>query len=157
MQSLRFEYLVDRPNDVSLVIDWWYSAWRDRMGSDREQAIEQLRASLGRDRLPIHILATLEGKAVGIAALKLQELIDLYPDKQYWLGSVFVDEYHRGSHIASDLSLKVAELATSRGLPQLYLQTVQLSGGLYRKLGWEPVERFTYKHEATLLMVKHLK
>ena len=153
---MEFEYLADRPQDVSKVIDWWRNEWGSRMGSDIKSLETQLRKSLSKSELPIHIIATIDGNAVGTAALKLQEVAELFPDNHYWLGSVFVVEQHRGNSIASKLSKRIVELAKEKGLPHLYLQTIDLRGGLYAKLGWEPIREFNYKEEQTLLMLKKL-
>jgi len=154
---MQFEYLADHPDLVPQVIAWWHTVWADRMGSDLSALEQQLRASLNKEQLPIHILATQDGEPIGTAALKLQEIAELYPDKQFWLGSVFVQESHRGDRIASEMTMKIVELAQARALPHLYLQTVDLSGGLYASLGWEPVEQFTYRGVETLLMCKNLQ
>lgn len=154
--KLEFDYLYDRPADVPVVIDWWYSIWADRMGGDRQAAVEQLRASLSKTELPLHIIASLDGVPVGSAALKLHEEIHLFPDKKNWLGSVFVAEEFRGEKFASLISLQIVEMARQRNLPHLYLQTVNLQGGLYRKLGWQAVEEFDSKFEKALLMFKTL-
>jgi hypothetical protein len=53
--------------------------------------------------------------------------------------------------------MKVISLAKDRGLPHLYLQTANLNGGLYTSLGWEPVERFFYNNEESLLMLNKFK
>ncbi len=153
---MQFEYLVDRPEDVPKVIAWWRTEWGSRMGSDIESLESQLRESLSKSELPIHVLATIDGEAVGTAALKLQEAAELFPDKQYWLGSVFVDENHRGSGIATELSLKIIDRAKENGLPDLYLQTIDLGGGLYSGLGWRAIHEFNYKDEQTLLMLNKL-
>lgn len=153
---MQFKFLADYPEHVDTVVDWWYTAWADRLGEDRERVCRQLRESLGRQDLPIHILAMSGSTPLGSAALKLQELGDLFPDKQYWLGSVFVDPAYRGDGIASSLTMKIVELAQERRLPHLYLQTVNLSGGLYTKLGWEAQQQFDYRGEATLLMLRQL-
>ncbi len=155
-QELEFEYLADRREAVPLVIDWWRTIWADRMGNDASQAAEQLRSSLSKTQLPIHILATVDGRPVGTAALKAQEIGEVFPDYQYWLGSVFVEEGSRGRHIASRLSLQIEEIAKQMGLPHLYLQTIDLDGGLYADLGWERVEEFTHMNEHALLMLKKL-
>ncbi len=154
--NLEFEYLADHPEQVDRVIAWWHTVWSDRMGP-LDQAARQLAASLNTDSLPIQILATVDGEPVGTAVLKLQELAELFPDKQYWMGSVYVDESHRGASIASRLAERIIELAESRGLPHLYLQTVNASGGLYARLGWEPLQLCNYRGERTLLMVRKLK
>ena len=153
--ALQFEYLVDHPDQVATVICWWQSVWADRMGTT-EQAEAILRDSLSKDELPVHVLAMLDGKPVGSAALKNQELAELYPDCKYWLGSVFVDEAYRGGKIASALSEHIADLARQRHLPHLYLQTLNSSGGLYAKLGWQAIEAFEYRGERSLLMCRQL-
>ena len=113
--QLQFEYLADYPDSVPQVIAWWRSVWGDRMGPDLEKAAAQLRSSLGKVELPIHVLAMLDGKAVGVAALKLQELGDVFPDKQYWLGSVFVDKTFRDDKIASAMTLYTVEIGRASG------------------------------------------
>ncbi|MEX0963261.1 MAG: GNAT family N-acetyltransferase [Pseudohongiellaceae bacterium] len=156
-QTLEFEYLADRPELVPLVIDWWRTIWADRMGEDMELAIEQLRSSLSTTELPIHILALLEGRPVGTAALKSQELGELFPDYHFWLGSVFVEEQSRGRQIASRLSLQIVKMAEQLNLPHLYLQTIEPNGGLYAHLGWDGVREFSHKGEQALLMLKKLQ
>lgn len=154
--KLQFEFLADRPEAVPLVIDWWRGVWADRMGEDIELARQQLRSSLSKTELPIHILATLDGMPVGTAALKHQELADVFPDYHYWLGSVFVPGGMRNAQIASAMSLHIIELARSMALPHLYLQTINLGGGLYSKLGWQPLTEFNYMNEQALLMFRKL-
>lgn len=151
---MQFEYLADHPELVPQVIDWWHSTWADRMGSDFPALRQQLLAALSRDQLPLHILAMDGKKAIGTAALKLQELAELYPERQFWLGSVYVDRAHRGEKTASALSMKIVELAQARGIPHLYLQTIALDGGLYGRLGRKPVEQFSFRGTPTLLMCK---
>lgn len=153
---MQFEYLADHPELVPQVIRWWHTVWADRMGTDVDGLERQLRASLNKDKLPLHILATVDGAAVGTAALKMQELADLYPQRQFWLGSVFVTAGYRGEKMATALTMKIEELAVARSIPHLHLQTVALDGGLYAKLGWEPIEQFSYRGEQTLLMCKSL-
>lgn len=154
--KLEFEYLADRPEDVLLVIDWWLTLWADRMGGDVELVRDQLRRSLSKTDLPIHILATLDGIPVGTAALKQHELPGKFPNYNYWLGSVFVKEGFRDQQIASQMSLHIVEMARWMHLPHLYLQTIDLNGGLYSKLGWEAVTEFTYMDERALLMLRTL-
>ncbi len=154
--TLQFEYLVDRPDDVPLVISWWHSKWADRMGTDIEKATHQLRASLSKDKLPVHILAVENGRMIGTATLKEQEMVEVYPNLKYWLGSVFVAPASRGNGIATALTEQIIRLAQQRHLPQLYLHTENISGGLYAAQGFEPMDRLVYKNTETLLMRRPL-
>lgn len=151
--SLSYQFLYDRPDETKTVINWWNTVWSDRLGPDLGAVEAQLAQSLSKTTLPIHLLAYLNEVPVGTAALKHQEMETLYPDCYYWLGSVFVDPHYRGSKVASDLTMQIVSLAKSHDLPHLYLQTADLSGGLYASLGWKPVERFSYNGEETLLML----
>lgn len=151
--SVQFTYLADQPELVPQIIRWWHSVWADRMGSDFDSLERQLTESLSKTDYPIHLVASVEGEPVAVAALKLQELADLFPDKQYWLGSVYVDEAWRGRKLASQITARVIELAREMELPHLYLQTQNVSGGLYAELGWRPVKQFSDQGEQTLLMV----
>lgn len=155
--SLSYQFLYDRPNETRTVINWWNTVWSDRLGPDLDGVEQQLVRSLSKTELPVHLLAYLDEVPVGTAALKHQEMESLYPDCYYWLGSVFVDPRYRGSKVASELTMQIVRLAKGRGLPHLYLQTANLSGGLYASLGWKPVERFFYNDEETLLMLNTFK
>lgn len=151
--SLSYKFLYDRPNETRTVINWWNTVWSDRLGSDLDRVEQQLAQSLSKTELPVHLLAYLDDIPVGTAAIKYQEMEALYPNCYYWLGSVFVDSHYRGLKVASELTMQIVRLAKGRGLPHLYLQTANLSGGLYASLGWKPVERFFYNGEETLLML----
>lgn len=155
--SLRFDFLFHHPQLVPQVIRWWHSVWADRMGDDFPALERQLRESLTTTGLPAHVIAFDKEEPIAVAALKLQELADLFPDRQYWLGSVFVVESQRGRHVASQLTQHIIDLATARGLPHLYLQTQNTSGGLYARLGWNALQKLTVRGEQTLLMIRHLE
>ncbi|MEX0617780.1 MAG: GNAT family N-acetyltransferase [Pseudohongiellaceae bacterium] len=154
--TLRFEYLADRPEDVPEVINWWYTVWADRMDGSIDSLVARLRSSLSSKSLPVNIVATLDGRMVGTAALKAHEMQDVFPGLRYWLGSVYVAPEYRGNGIATAMTSRIVELAGERNLPQLHLQTENIDGGLYARLGWEPLERVVYKGTDTLLMVKTL-
>jgi GNAT superfamily N-acetyltransferase len=154
--KLDFQFLADRPEDVPQVIRWWHSKWADRMGPDIDKLTGQLRAALRRDDLPLDIVAVLDDEMIGTAVLKRHEMKEVYPQRLYWLGSVFVAPEYRGRGVASALASRVVDMARERGLPHLYLQTEHPDGGLYADLGWEPVERLWYKNTDTLLMLKRL-
>lgn len=150
---VQFGYLADQPELVPQIIRWWHTVWTDRMGSDFSSLEQQLADSLSKTEFPIHIIASVDGEPVAVAALKRQELEELFPDKQHWLSSVYVDENWRGRQLGSRIAARAIELAREKGLPHLYLQTQNLSGGLYTKLGWQPIEQLSVRGDPTLLMI----
>ncbi|MBT8148040.1 MAG: GNAT family N-acetyltransferase [Gammaproteobacteria bacterium] len=155
MSDIEFEFLADRPQDVSRIMAWWHTVWEENMG-DIDDFTETFKSNLGKDALPVDIVAVLDDEPIGTATLKEHEMQEVFPDLQYWMGSVFVVPERRGQGIARSLVNKIIELARQRELPQLYLQTVDLTGGLYADLGWEPVDRLQYHGDDTLVMVKYL-
>ena len=153
--NIDFQFLADRPDAVPQITRWWFETWghmRPEMSVDGFAAA--IREHLSRDQLPIRIVANHDNVVVGVAELKLHEMIDLFPEKKFWLGSVFVTPEVRGQGVVSALALKVAEMAKARGIRALHLQTMNLSGGLYAKLGWERVDQVHYKDYEALVMVK---
>ena len=154
--NIKFEYLADRPEDVLKVTTWWYTVWADRMGLDLDTITEQFRGSLSTCKLPLDIVATLDGEMIGTAALKEHEMREVFPDYQFWMGSIFVTPEYRNMGIATLLSNHIVGMSNERWLPQLYLQTTDITGGLYARLGWKPLERLNYKNTDTLIMVKQL-
>lgn len=149
---VKFSYLADHPELVPQVISWWHTVWADRMGSDFDSLEQQLTDSLSKTEYPIHVIASVDAVPVAVAALKRQELVELFPHKQYWLGSVYVDGDYRKRKLGSKITARIVALAQEMGLPHLYLQTQNLGGGLYKGLGWRAVEQFSDWGEETLLM-----
>ena len=156
--NLTFEYLADWPEAIPYVAAWWHSAWGSVCP---EQTVDDLATQIcnlvSRDRPPIQILAVAADKVAGVAVLKMHEMFDLYPDRRYWLGKVFVAPECRGRGIASALAMQIVEIATSHGADILHLQTTKLDGGLYGRLGWERIDQVHYRGYEALVMAKPLK
>ena len=55
-----------------------------------------------RDKTPLTLVAFKDEKPVGIAALKIREM-EIHPQYQHWLGSVYVKENWRKMGIGSTL------------------------------------------------------
>lgn len=156
--NVSFANLADRPEAVPQICRWWFDEWgHQRPGDSVEDLTSRVRGLLSRDQLPIQIVAILEDAVVGVAALKLHEMFDLYPEKRFWLGGLFVPPEFRARGIASALATKIVEIAECRGVKEIHLQTEDLTGGLYARLGWKAVEQVRYKGYDALVMVKQLE
>lgn len=78
--------------------------------------------------------------------------MDIYPEKEHWLGGVYVSQNHRGNKIAEQIIHKVVTVAKNLNVHKLHVQTQHLGGGLYRHLGWRPIEQVNYRGMNVLVM-----
>ena len=141
MEDLKIEYLADRPEAVPLVAGWYFAEWGYlNPKATLERARQKLVASMNRDAIPLTLLAVIDEEVVGAAQLKYREM-PMFPEKEHWLGGVYVTPEYRGHDIAVRLVDAVLEAAQCLGVQTLHIQTERLDGGLYARLGWTPVEQ----------------
>ena len=152
---LDFTFLADRPEFVPEVARWWFNTW-PRPGARLDEMIDRLASNLHRDVIPIQLIALENDHPVGSAVLKHHELHEVYPELKNWLGSVFVVEQARCKGVASALCARAIDRALDLRLPSLHLQTERLDGGLYARLGWEPLHRTCHEGLDRLVMRKQL-
>jgi len=140
-----------------MVAHWLYEEWgRRREGNSYEGTCQRLAAAAAMDGLPMYLLA-IEGEVVvGCAALKVREM-EIYPEREHWLGSVYVTPGWRGHGIASRLVQAVVAASLRLGVSVLTLQTERPDGGLYAKLGWRPVERVWFHGTEVTVMERYLR
>jgi GNAT superfamily N-acetyltransferase len=120
-----------------------------------EKVTEDLHSYLNKEQIPLIVLAVEGDEILGAAQLKYREM-DIYPEKEHWLGGVFVSSEYRGKKIASKIVIKLLSIAESLNVKSLYLQTENLNGGLYSLLGWQPLEQVNYHGVDVLVMEKRL-
>lgn len=157
--------LADQPEAIPQIAKWYSDEWgyisSDNNTNDASRSTHALEAKLtgylNRDKLPLILLAVEkdnDGKKRIIAAaqLRFQEMTT-YPETSHWLGGVYVDKAHRGKSVAQKLINGILALAKIYGVKELYLQTEDHSGGLYKRMGWESVEQVTY-HNIDVLVMK---
>ncbi len=155
-ENLKFEFLADRQDAIPIVARWYFEEWGYNVpGNSVEQTIDRLNKKLNRDKLPLPVLAVEAEKILGVAQLKLHEM-DIYPEREFWLGSLFVEPKFRGKGIGSALANKIVAIAADFGIKELYLQTEAVDGGLYQQLGWDSIETVRYKGVDVTVMVRKI-
>lgn len=156
MKALRFENLADRPDAVPLIAKWYFNQWGYlNPAATMEKVAARLFASMNRDTIPLVMLAVLDDEVIGSAELKYREMT-IYPEKEHWLGGVFVVSEHRGKGVAARLIDAVVNSARVLGVDVLHIQTERLDGGLYHKLGWLRTEQICYRGLDVLVMEREL-
>lgn len=156
--SVETQLFADCPEVIPVAAEWWYDEWGHVTPEiTLEQHIEQIRADVTADRIPVHVAAFVDGQPAGAAILKNHEMQYRYPDWKYWLGNVYVAGAWRGRGVAAALSRRIIEVAEAHGLPALYLQTKQLDGGLYARLGWQPIEVVDHRGRDVCVMIRTIE
>jgi len=154
--NLAIEYLADHPEFIPQIATWYFNAWGHRESNNSAERIAvRLNTKLNRVRVPIPIVAIADGKLLGTAQLKAHEM-EIYPDREFWLGGVYVDVSARNQGIAKQLVHRIEEVARQLGIHELFLQTERLDGGLYAKLGWIRMEQVKYHSVQVFVMRKNL-
>jgi GNAT superfamily N-acetyltransferase len=153
---MELKFLADNENSIPILANWYFDEWGHlRKGNTLAKVAEKLYDYLNTDKIPLIVLAIDDGEILGAIQLKYREM-DIYPEKEHWLGGVYVSENHRGMGIAKNMIRKVISIATEFGVYKLYLQTERLDGGLYRYLGWQPIEQVNYRGVNVLVMEKEI-
>ena len=142
--NMNITSLADCMTYVSEISQLHHAEW-ERM--DRSLTLESrtdaLKAAAGKEGIPSVFVATNGNEFVGSAALVEQDL-DTHKDLGPWLSAVFVKESWRNQGVASLLVERCEAEAKKAGVGKIYLST-EFASGLYKKLGWEFVERCVYR------------
>jgi GNAT superfamily N-acetyltransferase len=153
--SLEFIYLAERPEALLTVASWYFDEWGHfHPGRTIDDTRERLKGTLNIDQIPFILLGLKDEKVVGAAELKYREMADIFPEKEHWLGGVYVAAEHRGNGIGLRLAEEITTRAPEYGVDKLYLQTERLDGGLYSRLGWQPEQEVDNHGIQVLVMVR---
>jgi GNAT superfamily N-acetyltransferase len=148
--------LTDVPQHKPKVIDWYFNAWGKRDPNNTlESYTQKLETFLQDGSIPAHIVICDDVRLIATAHIRKHE-IPSYVDYEDWLGGVYVDSDYRGQGVAKIVVNSVIEKAKALGVEKLYLQTEDLSGGLYAKLGWKKLHQTNSKGCEVIVMVKEL-
>jgi GNAT superfamily N-acetyltransferase len=154
--AVKFACLADRPEALDTIARWYFDEWGHlRPDAGPERIVAKLQGSMNRDRLPLILLAMDDQDVVAAVELKYHEM-DIYPEREHWLGGVYVAAEHRGRGVAARLIGHAVAKAAALGVEILHLQTERRDGGIYARLGWLPVERVNYRGVDVLLMQRDI-
>lgn len=149
--------MVDRQDAIPIIARWYFEEWGKNVpGNSIEQTIDRINGKLDRHKLPLLILAVEDEKILGVAQLKLHEM-DIYSQRTFWLGNLFVSPTYRGKGVGTALANQIAKIAAEDfNVKELHLQTEALNGGLYRQIGWHSIETVRYKGVDVAVMVRKI-
>jgi len=145
--------LLDRsPMFTDTIAHWYYEQWGANQTDTSEIEIrENIEKYWGRTTPPCMIIAKKSETLIGATELKRHEM-SIYPDKEFWIGGVYVCPNHRGQGLATNLVSHAMSLARQARIQYLYLQTPVLDGGIYAKAGFKPQVEVHYNGTHVLVM-----
>lgn len=154
---MKFDFLADHEEALPTIARWYFDQWGYLSAeATLESTIEKLEDYLRRDRIPFMLVGLVGTEICAVAQLKFYEMGEMYPDREHWIGGVFVPPQFRGKGYASRIAGEIAGRAPAYGVEVLHLQTERLDGGLYERLGWRPVERASNRGLEVLVMERRL-
>jgi N-acetylglutamate synthase-like GNAT family acetyltransferase len=147
--------LADCPNHIPQIAQWFFNEWGYQVpGNSVEATVSRLESKLNLDKAPLLLILEEGGKAMGVGALKIREMKE-FPEREYWLGDVFIAPAARGKGCGSRLADAVAEQALRLGIKHLWLQTDDQQS-LYSRLGWKEVETVPKGERIASIMLREL-
>ncbi|MGS0825766.1 GNAT family N-acetyltransferase [Shewanella sp. 0m-8] len=142
---MEFSLLAEQPSAASTVAKWYFDEWcRDTGRYPLEFVQKNVAAATNIEKAPMLILCHIGNDLVGAAELKIREM-DAFPEYEFWLGGVYVRKDFRGHGIGSALVAEALKRALNANIKKLYLQTENLSGGLYTKFGFNHLHQVDSK------------
>src|SRR5687768_11519686 len=113
---IEFDLLAQRKHHLPQLAQWYFDEWGDLTQATSVQTVEsRLQEYLNSDKIPLIIIATNAGELAGAVQLKFREMT-IYPDKEHWIGGVYVAEKFRGNKLATILVDKAIGLAREMGV-----------------------------------------
>jgi GNAT superfamily N-acetyltransferase len=156
--NIVIDYLVNCPEHIDEVARLSWKEWQDiyeQRKQTLEDSLKNYRERMNTDRLPLTLVGLHGGELVGMVSLKFHDM-DTRPDLDPWLGGLFVIPEWRNRGVGTMLMHRATEEARRLNVPQLYLWT-HTAEALYRKLGWQLVERSNYfGKEAAVMQIVSL-
>lgn len=142
MTEIEYNFITGKDEEsIRLIADWYLSEWKIPV----ETSAEKIK-NLMKENNEFQVLMKLNGQAVGTAGLYTHVgLIDREPRFRIfrnWLALVYTKPEYRRQGLGAILCTYIQEYAKNLGLKEIFLFT-HTAESLYRRLGWEAIERLS--------------
>jgi N-acetylglutamate synthase-like GNAT family acetyltransferase len=151
LPMITIEYLADYLEFLPTLAEWQHGEWGHiRPGDTVEARMARLQGWIGRDCIPLTVVALAHGKVHGSASL-IQHDVDTRLELTPWLAGVFVAPEYRRQGIGAQLVRRIMAEASTLNVSILYLYTVH-SEAFYSCLGWSLFEHTAYREQQIAIM-----
>lgn len=155
MEGVEFEILDPNDNDkIELIASWYFEEWKI--------PIKQTTKSLS--LIPnynafFQIVAIKDGIPIGTGGLHqhvgLKDHVKKYAETAPWIALLYIKSEERGNGIGSTLLQEIEATAKSKKFNQIFLFTYTAEP-LYRKFGWNLIEKINIKEKEISVLEKGL-
>ena len=139
---------------IDLIANWYFDEWN----IDTSATIERLKG-FPDDGMPFQLVMLLDGSPIATSGVYHHVgLLDAVPrlkEFQPWLALVYTLPEHRGKGYGAMLCEEIQRITNELGTKKLYLFT-HTAESLYKRLGWEQLERIELKGKDIAIMKKKL-
>jgi len=151
---MEISLLADHPHEAAKIAKWYYDEWaRIAPNITEEMVLEKvIEKSVNRGKIPLSLVAHLNGELVGVLELKIRENIN-YPEYEHWVGGVFTHHSHRCKGVAHSLLESAKQKAVSIGVKKLYLQCESFNIDFYLNHGFKVLHQAQHHEIETTIML----
>ncbi len=139
---------------IGLIADWYFNEWN----IEKSTTINRLN-DFPDSGIPFQLVMMLDGVPIAtggvydhVGILDAEPRLKVY---QPWLALVYTMPEHRGKGYGALLCEEIQAHTRSTGIGMLYLFT-HTAESLYKRLGWEEMERVVLKGKYIVIMKKEL-
>lgn len=155
LKPFQIEKLLPSDEETILKIaDWYFEEWETPLN----KTINRLSGSED-GGLYFQLVAKHKGEVVATGGLSdIVNLQNVYPEyKNYgpWVALLYTSPKFRNQGIGAALLKQIEEEAVRLHFEKIYLYTFTAEP-LYRKSGWQPIQRVRYKNHDTVVMEKEI-
>jgi hypothetical protein len=144
----------DNLDEINLIAEWYLKEWN----IPKETTVQKI-SLCSEVGIPFQLLMKMNGSPIATGGIYNHVgLLEYEPKyKMYgpWLALVYTSPENRNKGYGASLCEKIQEISKSLGLKEIYLFTFTAES-LYKKIGWQEIERLNYKGKDTVIMKKAL-
>jgi N-acetylglutamate synthase-like GNAT family acetyltransferase len=155
MMEINYELHSDfTPEKINLIAGWYHNEWEIPTTVTTEK-INKL-SETGKE---FQVLLSIDKKPVATGGIynqvALQDKLPSLSIYKHWMALVYCEPFSRGKGYASLLCEKIQAHSKSLGITELVLFT-HTAENLYKRLGWNAVERIELAKKNIVVMQKNL-
>lgn len=147
------DFLANHPGVIPTLAAWFRAQWPAHYGQRTLADIERdFHAEADRRRLPVRLLAFVDGELAGTIVLR-DHAMQILPEFRPGLGGLFVPTRLRARGVGTELVRAGMDVARRQGYGAVYAVTAA-AGGILTRLGWTAVQEVVEQDDERLILYR---